>query len=678
MAGMNGARRAGPRTASGAGPRAPSGAGRNWRLLLFRLLVVVVFLVMVGQLLRLQRVRGEFYQQAADVNRFRLERVAAPRGVIYDRRGRLLVRNLPRLTVSIVPAYLPEEEPDRLDLLRKLSELVDVPLHTPQRPRPLPAPGEPDTEPGLLEIVEQAELAPYRPAPVKDGIPREVALRLEEEHLDWPGVLVEVEPVREYLDGPTTAHVLGFVGPIPAGQADDYEARGYDPNRDRVGLTGVEYSFEDQLRGEDGQKLIEVDVAGREVRTVGEPQPAVPGDNLRLTLDMGLQQASEQILKEHLKPLGKRQAAVVALNPQTGEVLALVSLPAYDNNQFTGGISLEALQALQKDADRPLVDHAISGMFPPGSTFKMMVASAGLEEGVISSDTRLNCGGILWLPNRFYPEDPGLAQPFYCWIQTKYHGSHGSENVISALGHSCDIFFYQVGGGYRSYFEGLGVDRLGHYAELFGLGAPTGIDLPGEAPGLVPTPKWKRENYRETWTTGDTYNMSIGQGFVLATPLQMVNVAAAVANGGTLYRPQIVREVLGADGSVVRAFSPEVLRTIPVSAANLATLRQGMRAVVAGAGATAYLLDVPGVAVAGKTGTSEFFIDRNNDRLPDRDKEGHLPTHAWFVAFAPYDKPEIALVVFVFGGGEGSGTAVPIASDILNYYFGQDKTEETP
>jgi penicillin-binding protein 2 len=356
----------------------------------------------------------------------------------------------------------------------------------------------------------------------------------------------------------------------------------------------------------------------------------------------------------------------------------MVSLPAYDNNLFTGGISAADLRALRQDAARPLVNHAISGMFPPGSTFKVMVAAGGLEEDVITADTRLHCGGILWLPNRYYPEDPSLAQPFYCWAYTDYKGQHGSIGLISAISQSCDIFFYQVGGGYRNYFEGLGEERVAQYAELFGLGARTGIDLPGETTGLVPSPKWKRVNYREVWTTGDTYNMSIGQGFVLATPLQMANVAATLANGGTLYRPQVVREVLDADGGLVRAFAPDVVRTMPVSAANLGLVRQGMRAAVAGPGGTASALQSLKVTAAGKTGTAEFFADANKDNLPDRDDEGNLPTHAWFIGFAPYDSPEIALAVFVYGGGQGSAVAVPIAREILAYYFDQERMEVQP
>jgi penicillin-binding protein 2 len=386
----------------------------------------------------------------------------------------------------------------------------------------------------------------------------------------------------------------------------------------------------------------------------------------------------EDAIARQLRSVYKKQGVAVALNPQTGEILAMASLPSYDNNEFTGGISTAAYRALQEDAARPLVNHAISGQFPPGSTYKVIVAAGALEEQVITTQTRYYCGGILWLPNRFYPEDPSLAQPFYCWIHHDVHGRHGSMGIVSALGQSCDIYFYQTGGGYRDQIEGLGEERLGYYADLFGMGARTGIDLPGEAPGLVPTTTWKRLNYSESWVTGDTYNMSIGQGFVLATPLQVLNSVAAIANGGTLYRPQVVREVIDAEGNVIQAFAPDVIRSLPVSAENLSIVRQGMRSAVAGAGATAWAIDVPGIAVAGKTGTAEYFVDRNKDGLPDRDREGNLPTHAWFTAFAPYEDPEIAVVVFVFGGGEGSATAVPIANDILNFYFGVGRDEGSP
>ncbi len=654
------------------------------RVVVLRVLLVVAVAALVGQLWRLQIVRGDYYQEAADVNRFRLEESAAPRGIIYDRRGHILARNMPQVKVSVIPAYLPDDPAERRSLLYRLADLLDMPLASPPTspaltddPQSMLEPeGQP--EPSVLSILEEAELAPYRPALLKSDVPRDVAMILEEEHLDWPGVLVQAVPVREYLYGSLLSHVLGYIGPIPQEQADTYSEQGYDLNQDLVGLANIEYSFEDELRGKRGQKLVEVDVAGREIRAVGEPQPATPGHSLRLSIDLDLQQAMEESLQQQLQASFKKQGVAIAMNPKSGEILGLVSLPSYDNNIFTGGISSEELVELHEDPDHPLVNHAVSGMFPPGSTFKIVPAAAGLEEEVITDATRLYCGGILWLPNRYYPEDPSLAQPFYCWIHHDYHGRHGSLNLIPALGLSCDIYFYQVGGGYRDQFEGLGEERLGYYSELFGFGERSGIDLPSESSGLVPTVKWKRVNYSESWVTGDTYNMSIGQGFVLATPLQVLNATAAVANGGTLYRPQLVREIIDSEGAIVQAFAPDVIRQVPVSSENLALVRQGMRYAVSGAGGTARSINVPGVAVAGKTGTAEYFIDRNKDGIPDRDREGNLPTHAWFTAFAPYNDPEIAVIVFVFGGGEGSATALPVANDILNYYFSQDTGAGSP
>ncbi len=656
----------------------PKGIG--FRLGTFQTITILCFLILLVQLWRLQVLQGETYRDAADVNRLRLESEPAPRGVIYDRRGYLLARNLPEITVAIIPAYLPEEEEARKTLLLELAELLEIPAYDIEPETPSGLAHEEDAAPkeGLLTMIENAAIAPYRAASVKTGVSREIAMVLEEEHLDWPGVTIQTKAVREYIYGSLLAHVLGYIAPIPAAREEEYRALGYDPNTHLVGQTGVEYSFEQELRGYDGQKLIEVDIAGRGVRTAGEPQPAVAGYNVRLTLDLDLQQAMTSILQERLDVLHKKQGAAIAMNPQTGEILGMVSLPAYDNNEFTGGISFQRFDELQQDRFRPLVNHAISGQYPPASTFKTIVASGALEEETITANTRYHCGGIMWLPNRFYPEDPSLAQPFYCWIYHDYHGSHGSLDVVSAIARSCDIFFYQVGGGYRDRITGLGETKIGYYAELFGFGARTGIDLPGEAPGLVPTVKWKRLNYSESWVTGDTYNISIGQGFVLATPLQVLNAAAAIANGGTLYRPQVVYDVIDSDGAIVKAFAPDVIRQLPISPENIELVRRGMRGVVSGTGATARGINVPGVAVAGKTGTGEFFEDLNEDGIADRDQEGNLPTHAWFVSFAPYDNPEIALVVFIYSGGQGSSAAVPAANEILNYYFSRDREEVSP
>ena len=615
------------------------------------------------RLWRLQIVEADRYRAWADQNRFRLVSTEALRGVIYDRRGRILVRNIPSFSVEIVPAYLPNEERKRRQVLAHLAELLDFsPPSATEVPREDTCPymrsgpaSSSLTE--LLESPDGTELAPFRPVAVAQDVNRQTASVIAEEHLNLPGVQLRVTPIREYTEGPLMAHILGYVGRVPAERLEEYQALGYDPHADRVGLAGVECTFQEELRGRKGQKYIEVDAAGREIRTVGIAQGASPGHNLILTLDLDLQQAVDEALRAGMQEVGATSGCAIVLNPQTGEVLALVALPTYDNNLFAGGVSAEDYQRLVEDPKHPLLNHAIGGEYSPGSTFKIILAPAGLQEEVISSKTRLPCRGTLWLPNKYFPHDPELAQPFHCWLKS----GHGALNVVEALAYSCDIFFYQLGGGFRE-FEGLGLERLAEYAERFGLGQRSGIALTGETAGLVPTAKWKRINYSENWTTGDTYNLSIGQGFILASPLQMANATAAVANGGTLYRPQVVYEVQTADGQVVHPFRPEVIRQVGISPQYLELVRQGLRGAVAWG--TSRRANLPEVAVAGKTGTAEF--------LGPRDKEGNLPTHAWFTAFAPYDEPEIALVVFVAGGGEGSTTAVPIAAQILRYYFSQN------
>ena len=640
------------------------------RLWAFRGIVILAFLIFAFQMWRLQIVEGEHYQMLADLNRFRLVPIEAARGVIYDRHGRILVQNIPSFAVTIIPAYLPEDEQEEMAVFSRLSTLLEIPISTAAA-----SAGPFSPQRGIKEMVDEArDAAPYRPLTIKTNVDRDTVFIIEEEHLDLPGVLVEIDPVRQYPNGDLVSHIIGYMGYIPGEQAETYAARGYDPNNDKVGLTGVELTFEEELRGSKGYKYSEVDVAGREVRALGDPQPPLLGHNLILTIDLDLQQFTEETLRQSMEkaeayfgePSRVESGVAIAMNPQTGEILSFVSLPSYDNNLFASGISQEDWAWLTEDPGRPLVNHAISGQYPPGSAFKIVPAAAALEEGVVNRRTTLTCQGTLWLPNKYFPDDPELAQQFYCWIH-KYGRSHGPLNIVQAIAQSCDIFFYQITGGLKE-FQGLGLERLAEYAHSFGLGQPTGIDLPGEAPGLVPTQKWKRLNYAESWTTGDTYNVAIGQGFILVTPLQLLNATAAVANGGTLYRPQIVYQVTDAEGQVIRPFTPEVLGQVPVSEENLAIVREGLRAAVEWG--TGWGANLEGVAVAGKTGTAEY--------PGPRDEEGHLPTHAWFTAFAPAEEPEIALLVFVAGGGEGAATAVPIATEILRYYFGLPEPQPTP
>jgi penicillin-binding protein 2 len=665
------------------------------RLIIFRGLVALAFAFLAFQTWRLQVTQGEEFRLLADRNRFRTVTLDAPRGVMYDRDGVQLVRNRSTFNVTIIPAFLPDDETARARVLARLAELLDMPITTARGPGDaialretgpfradrtdapwerqtgdgLGGPGAPTPE-GIRDMVNAVDIiAPYRPLIIKQDVDPTVVDLLEEESIHLPGVLVETVPAREYLTDELTSQVLGYTGAIPEALAGDYEAEGYAPN-DRVGLSGLELEYEELLHGTKGLEVIEVDVSGRKIRTVSDAVPAVTGRNLKLTLDLKLQQAVTDALERGIADTQSRAGVVIAMNPRNGQILAMVSLPTYDNNLFANGISARDYIALSRDKRHPLVNHAIAGLYPPGSTYKIIPASGALQEGVVTPDTIFIDEGVLWLPNKYFPDDPELAQPFYCWFRE----GHGRVNFIMGLAESCDVYFYQIAGGYEpSGFEGLGQERLAHYSELLGLGSPTGIDLPGELAGLVPTPKWKRLNYAETWVTGDTYNMGIGQGFVLVTPLQMLNATAAVGNGGLLYQPYLVQEVLDAEGDVVETVQPKVIRDLldTIDPENLAQVQLGLESVIAWG--TGKDLDVPGVPVAGKTGTAEFC-----DSYPScLDRDGRVRTsHAWFTAYAPARDPEIAVVVFVYGGGEGSAVALPIAGEILRYYFGLEPQEE--
>jgi len=636
----------------------------NIKLLIFRAFVVTAFAVLAFQTWQLQIVQGDGFVEMAEHNRFRLQTIDAPRGVIYDREGRLLVGNVPSFTVSIVPADLPEE--DQEYVFEQLSALLDVPISIHDQAasgaddvdqRYLTEDREYEPEPQMMERVEAGRETPFIPVQVKSSVPRDIAFVIEEERLELPGVIVELEPLREYISGTLFAHITGYVGHIPEQDLGSYVDRrdaDYDPN-DVVGLTGVELTYEDQMRGIKGHRHVEVDVTGRELRSIEAPIEPVPGHNLVLTLDAELQAAVTDFLQRGIKKAGSESGVAIVMNPQTGEILAMVSLPSYDPNLFIGGISGEEYSSLSEDPRHPLVNHAIGGLYPPGSTFKIVTASAGLEQNIVTPTSLLFCPGTIWIPHRFAPDNPDLAQPFNCWLKD----GHKSFNMVQAIAQSCDIYFGLLAGGYGE-FEGVGQEALHNYGFYFGLGEPSGIDLPGETAGLMPDETWKRLTYGETWVTGDTYNAAIGQGFVLTTPLQILNATAAIANGGDLYRPTVVREIRDADGNVVEPFTPRLVRKLPVSPDTIAIVKQGMRAAVSYG--TAWAANLGGVAVAGKTGTAEF--------PGQRDWDGNLPTHAWFTAFAPLDDPEIAVVVFVEGGGEGSLVAVPIATEIMAQYFG--------
>ncbi len=671
------------------------------RILLLRLATVVIFIALIVQLALMQFVRGKDFQEQATFNRVRVVLTEGERGVIYDRDGRILARNTARYGVAIIPAALPDDPDYNISQKRRrlvyddLRHVIDDALQAPpatalaEKPATAPAekpaavpPGAPALPPNLFvgidqppaphllttdeidALVSKRELgSAFQPVLVAENLPREAALRVEEQTYRLPGVELQLRSTRHYPAGIDAGHILGYMGPIPEETKQIYEEKGYGADA-WVGWAGLEFTFEDVLRGRPGQRVIEVDVNGREKAVLGQEVPPIPGKNLILSLDLEIQQAMREALVAGSDPKRSESAVAIALDPRNGFVLAMASLPAYDNNIFADGITTAEYDSIAHVPGEPLLNHAISGIYPPGSTFKLVPAAAGLEEKIITPYTRLNDPGIIYLPNRNFPDDPNLAQPFVCWIY-KLGGAHGDVNITEALGESCDVFFYKLGGGwYATNFEGLDVGSLAEYAGLFGFGEMSGIDLPGENAGLIPDSKWKRVTKGERWVTGDTYNMAIGQGDVLATPLQIAQMTAAVANGGSLYRPQLVAAVIDSDSRLVERKQPELIRQIPVSAKNLAIVREGMWMAVNWVHGTARNVALGDVTVAGKTGTAEFF----DPDIP-RDNKGNLPTHAWFTAFAPYEAPEIVVTVFVYNGGEGSAVAAPIANRILRTYF---------
>jgi penicillin-binding protein 2 len=668
----------------------------NPRILFLLGIALIVLGLFVLRLWDLQIVRGAEYLNRAANNRLREESISAPRGIIYDRTGQPLVVNAPNFEVQIIPAYLPEEQADERAVFERLSQLLNMPIEH----QSAITSTQVITGQGLLTVLdgmkylydrsedtilsrkfyiknivdEVRSLAPYEPVVISSTVSRPIALQVAEEAYTLPGVRVHAAPVRQYISSSVTSGILGYLRRITKEDLP-WMSPGYNADVDRVGAVGIEREFEDLLRGRKGQRFVEEDVLGREIRVMGEPQPAAPGNNLQLTLDLDLQFATQQALQDEIDEINRyydrivtRRGVGLVMNVKTGEILAMVSLPTYDNNLFSKSvIRQEELDAISNDPYLPQLNHAFQSAFAPGSVFKVVPAAAALQEGIVTPRTIIFDPGVLVLPNENFPDNQNLAQKFYGWFRPGF----GDQNVVDALAHSTNVFFYKIGGGYHvagePSFEGLRIDRLAKYSEDFGFGQTTGIDLVGEAAGLVPNPVWKRQYIAENWTTGDTYNFAIGQGFLTATPLQVLTAYAAIANNGTLMQPHMVSQIADADGTVIQRFTPKAVRTLPISPENLAVVKQGLDAVVNSETGTGTKAAVEGVHIAGKTGTAEYCDDmatKNGDCYV-----GHQPTHAWFAAYAPVEDPEIAVVVFLYNGGEGSERAAPVAQRILKYYF---------
>ena len=591
------------------------------RFLTFALIVVIAFGGLTARLFYLQIVDGGRLATLSARNRTVLEAIQSPRGVIYDRNGRALVSNVPTFVVKIRPADLPVEQ--RPVVVDRLAALLTMPVADINAT----IDGNPGSTFDLVRIASDVH--------------EQTARLIAEAGSDLPGVEVVIEARRHYADGPLMSQILGYTAPVSGDQLPDLKASGYLPD-DLIGKVGIEAVYEPQLRGTYGSESVERDASGRRtqvLQTIAEPRP---GDSLTLTIDTKEQQYAQKALVWAMKEVGMKRGVVIVMNPQNGEVIALVSLPTYDNNQFARGISNTEYAKLLSNPDKPLLNHAIQAHYPPGSTYKLVAGTGVLADKKITPSTRVQTRGYLTLG----------STKFYDWN----HRGFGACNIYCGFGHSSDTFFFQMAGK-------LGIDRLGYWAKQYGFGAPTGIDLPGEVSGIVPTNQWKQDVLGAQIFPGETYQAGIGQGYDVVTPIQLINAYSALANGGTVYQPQIVRDIIGPDGTVVRSFQKKVLHKMKVPASTLKVMRNAARSTVT-LRHTYNLVDLP-VKVAGKSGTAEFGT---------RDARGRLPFHSWFVGFVPkdvhkgsFDGTDSQLIVLAFA--YDSRTKGNVATEIVKYYL---------
>jgi penicillin-binding protein 2 len=687
------------------------------RILVFLAVLGVVFSVFIFRLFLLQVIQNPEWVAKAEENSTLQINLASLRGIIYDRNDVILARNVAAFNVVITAANLPDDEGSVQEVFRTLSALIDVPVNlneiTPENPY-VPC----ISQHGIAQIAEYgASSTPYQPVRVKCDIDEATAMIIQEKSTDLPGVGIELEPLREYPTGSLTASEVGFLGPVPALLEDYYVGKGLLPNRDKVGYAGLELSYQDLLGGQNGYRVVQVDVGGQILRDL---QPSIlpkPGSSLRLTLDTRLQQAAQTILADELNDWNRyfgdlrySSGVVIAINPTTGEILAMVSYPTYENNRMARFIPAYYYNQLLQDPSNPLLNHAVGDVLPAGSVFKLVTGVGALNEGVVTPDQIISTPPKLEVTERYYANDPGTAREFVDWNKAGF----GHLDFVHGLANSSNVFFYKLGGGYKDEVPngGLGICRLTTYAAAMGYGDAPGVGLPDEENGLIPNPTWKRINQGESWSSGDTYISSVGQGYVLATPIQVLLSAAIIANNGKFMQPILVRDVLDSEGNVIPVwrdqdgnfsntqtpgsvqispFNPRVkwdltvdpmiqefgettirgCEPIPGKKKTVApwvfqTMQQGMRLAVTN-GTLVNPFAGETISAAGKTGTAEYcdkYAAAKNLCIP-----GNWPSHAWTVAYAPFENPEIAVIAFVYNGTEGSTVAGPIVRRVLEAYF---------
>lgn len=675
----------------------------GWRINVLYFLIIAIFGYYAIRLFDLQILNSNAYLGQAEENRTREISIPTQRGIILDRNGVVLARNIASYNVIITPANLPGDPTEEPltgaveQVYREISPLINIPVSNGQLNEDTVRLFTPcQTDFGIKEIVIIADTnAPYTPVRIACDVDKNTAMRISEKTDDWPGVEIEVIPIREYPTGEMTSEIIGFLGPIPAALEDEYRELGFVPNRDKVGYAGVESSLNDQLAGKNGTRMVEVDVAGKELRDLIPPQEAVSGENVVLTIDTRLQAATKAALvgeiewwNRYFNNIRSSNGVAIAINPKTGEILSLVSFPTFENNRMARFIPAYYYEQLSRDPNRPLFNHAISAEHPPGSVYKLSTAIGALNERVISPTQSVSDPGKITILEKFAPNDPGTPRDYVCYDAL----GHGRVSFLRGIALSCDVYFYKIGGGYPGEVPvGLGIDRMAEYAKALGYGQVTGIELPGETTGLVPTSAWKRINLSENWSIGDTYIAAMGQGFVLSTPLQVLVSAAIVANDGVYMQPTLVKEIQDSEGNVIQPFTPKIKWDITkdpmivvfdengisteekkvVEPWVIDLTQQGMRMTVTDGTAQRvfrnFIINGKEIQVAGKTGTAEYCD--NVAQLKNLCQPGNWPTHAWFIGYAPYEDPEIAVVAFVYNGGEGASVAGPIARKILEAYF---------
>jgi penicillin-binding protein 2 len=596
--------------------------GRHKYFLIF---LAIAFLVIFVRLWFLQVIKGPEYRRMSENNRIRIRETPADRGMLLDRKGRILAHNRPSFEALLVP----EDLKGNPEVLARVKDMLKL---------------DPDD---IQQKIKSAKWRPpFKPLKIKSDIDWQELALLESNRVYLPGLLVDVRSTRAYNFGDLASHLIGYIGEIDENELKQTKSPPYRMGA-TVGKYGVEYEWEDVLRGVDGGRQVEVDATGREIKPLQSVEP-FPGNNLVLTIDLDVQQAAEAAFQD-------KNGVCVAMDIKTGRILAMVSKPSFDPALFAGNVSAQDWKSLTENPHHPLQNKGIQGQYPPGSVFKIVTAIAGLESKIITPNTRFTCSGAYFYGNRY----------FRCF---KREG-HGSLDLHQAIVQSCDIYFYQLG-------LKVGPDRIAKYAHELGLGKKTDIPLPHERAGIIPSSSWKLKHLGAPWYSGETLSMAVGQGYVATTPIQLLRLMSAVANGGKMYLPQVVEKVTNLQGATLKQFPPVEAGKANITEETLQFIREALRGVVNEPHGTGGGAAIKGVDVSGKTGTAQVVRMAQDFKRGDMNRmPANLRDHAWFVAFAPFVDPQIAVAVLVEHGGFGGAVSAPIAKKVIETYLGREPDE---